>query len=169
MIFVLIGLVLGLVFLASLVIDSLDFGETVINCIGGLLVIFAFTIIGVMVGMFFGLFVPQEAIQDRVIPLATLKDNSSLNGSFFLGIGSVSSEPKYFYIERLENGGFKQSSVDAEGVTLFEDTTEPRIITYSSRAKTRWLEWIGLPVKTFAPEIHIPAGSIMKNYVVDAE
>ena len=169
MIFILIGAGLGLVVLIALQFDCYDWEERIFHFLGGLVLIPVFAFFGAIPALLIGLFIPSYAKLESSVPLATLQDNRGIQGSFFLGTGSIDSEPVYFYIKALPNGGFQQDSIPAEHVVVFQDDTQPRLITYQTWAKTEWLMWLGLPGGSYESEIHVPPGSITSAYKVDAE
>jgi hypothetical protein len=99
--------------------------------------------------------------------LAVLQDGNQLQGSFFLGIGSIDGVPKYtFYAEH--NGGKKLESIDADTVTVFEDTDAPYLVQQTG-CKTS-MEWLAHCYSDKrVTEIHVPKDTIKGNFVLDAQ
>ena len=112
--------------------------------------------------------------------LASLADGSSVSGSFFLGSGSVESEPVFFFYRQQGNGSFRLEHRDADKVSIVETSSDPRMVTLCvdySHVPT-WFEW---PLFNSSPPtyedcrdddpttFYVPEGSIKSNYILDAQ
>jgi hypothetical protein len=120
--------------------------------------------------------------------MISLDRTSSASGSFILGSGSVDGSPAYIYYIELPNGGYKLKSVKASKCILFEnenttpyitmtyklsdsyinrnsysqpygDTGDERILTRLDGDNLNSLLYLINEV-----EIHIPAGSIVREF-----
>ncbi len=97
--------------------------------------------------------------------LISLRDESGVSGSFFLGTGSIQHSSYYFFYR--ENGtGYSPGKVLAdESVTIYEQRRQHAfIVTYTHVLANPWLEWIAVYFTTEKHEIFIPLGSITKKF-----
>lgn len=125
---------------------------------------------GVIIGFIIALSMKQEWVEkDKVVKLESLKDNSTMSGSFFLGSGYLQGRMQYTYYVK-ENDGFKLEQIDAASATIKYTEDEPRIVTTWFRSKNFW-EW-GFDLFPPSPKtrvIYVPEGSIKNVYTLDAE
>ena len=102
--------------------------------------------------------------------IASLKDSSSIHGSFFLGCGGVSSRMYYVYYEGETSYRLKRVDVDDATIYMDEDN-RPYIskITKRSRYKNGYgdISYGAFSIVTY--EFHVPKGSIVTDYVLDSE
>jgi hypothetical protein len=111
--------------------------------------------------------------------LKTLADGQGVEGRFFLGSGSVDSEPVFFYYSGSDQDGYRLRHVDADYVTIHETDDEPKMVRYCEDNSTvsGWVTW---PLKTYTgsrydcysdseTHFYVPRGSIQNNYILDAE
>jgi hypothetical protein len=123
------------------------------------------------------IWVEDTPVQSRLVSLA---DGSSTHGSFFLGSGSVDSEPVFFFYRESDDGSYRLEHRDAEYVSIVETSGVPHMETlcvdYSHLP--RWFDW-PLP-RSEAPNysdcrdndpttFYVPEGSIKSNYILDAQ
>lgn len=133
--------------------------------IGAFLGIFAL-IIGMAVGSVY-----QEDpvwVNTHTTPIVALADGQSAGGSFFLGIGSVKNEQRYFYYAGSKEGGYAQHSIPVTDATIYEidDLTNPRVEKWEDKKKL-W-SWFGFKQEE-PPHYHIyvPTGSIKQQFILD--
>ena len=136
----------------------------------------------VAVGLFLGFvatFIALDATQEHVPvenKIASLSDGMGTSGSFFLGSGSIDSEPVFFYYAGDNTNGFRLKHVDAADASIIEFDGEPYMVRYCGDLDTA-PEWIDFNRVDSEPEcagwdrtvFYVPAGSIQNNYILDAE
>jgi hypothetical protein len=131
------------------------------------------TLIALLLTVLMGMIFPP-ATQNKLIQSTTivsLKDNTTTTGSFFLGCGSVDSEPSYSFYTK-HNDQYTLESVNANR-TLIEFTNQsPCIDIYEKQVIKKGIRrLIGLSTDAGSKSyvIKIPEGSIIQTYVLDAE
>jgi hypothetical protein len=79
--------------------------------------------VAAMLNFFVGLALPQKSVEWANFPLHSLHDKQGTNGSFFLGTGSVGTQPYYFCYFDLGNGTYapKQFPVNNNGIWVIEN------------------------------------------------
>lgn len=116
------------------------------------------------------------------IPIVAIKDNSltegEIRGGIFVVGGYMKEEPVYFYYKRVGDG-YVQDWVKALGVVIFEDAPpnvgylEIHTDTYTVDPihKEKYLHWVFLRsgYSETVTEIHVPPGTIVHEFVLDAE
>lgn len=167
MILIIFGIV-GAISMAWQIIEPSSVAKWVMFILLGVLLGFFGLLFGGLIAAGIGYFPAQNFTEDKTISLVALQDNSTIYGSFFLGSGSINQEQKYFYMKKV-GSGFKQDSISADDVIVFEDDSEPRLVTYESDFVNPWWFIIGLPSQSKDSEIHIPEGSILKDYKIDLQ
>ena len=119
---------------------------------------------GGIVGSFFE---PVSYTQTET-PLIALKDNSAIDGSFFLGCGNVGTETQYSYAIDTEFGIEIKTLSANEKIYFKYDEGTPALIksepVYSTLAK-----WLSVPYDRPVYTFRIPKGSIINEYQVDLE
>ena len=119
---------------------------------------------GGIVGSFFE---PVSYTQTET-PLIALKDNSTINGSFFLGCGNIGTETQYSYAVDTEFGiEIKTLSTDKK-IYFKYDEGAPALIT-SKPVYSILAEWLSAPCYDPIYTFRIPEGSIINEYKVDLE
>ena len=101
-------------------------------------------------------------------PLIALKDNSTINGSFFLGCGNVGSKTQYSYAVDTEFGiEIKTLSTDKK-IYFKYDEGAPALIT-SEPVYSTLAEWLSAPSYESIYTFRIPEDSIINEYKIDLE
>ena len=101
-------------------------------------------------------------------PLIALKDNSTINCSFFLGCGNVDSKTQYSYAINTEFG-IEIKTLPADKKIYFKyDEGVPALIT-SKPVYSTLAEWLSAPCYDPIYTFRIPEGSIINEYKVDLE
>lgn len=99
--------------------------------------------------------------------LVSLQDNTERRGSFFLGSGTISDEPVFFYYEE-RNGAYHLEHIRADRASVVETEDDPRVEFYRETSDNALL---GLPV--FKPSttavFYVPNGSVVSNFELDAQ
>lgn len=135
--------------------------------------IFAAPIIGFFVGFFIGIMIPSntEITLKKTYYLVNMQDNSNVEGSFFLGSGTVDEELKYtFYYKSGESYKLKQIPADLAKIKYLKGDNKPRI---EVRGKEKTDDFINhFSINTIDDNnytIFVPEGSIKNNYKLDAK
>jgi hypothetical protein len=144
-------------------------------------------VVGLFVTLFLTFIAASIAVPDHSVErdLVALADGQSTHGSFFLGSGSVDSDPAFFWYQDDGTGGYKLKSINAYWVTIREipEGETPHMVQrcddYSNIPK-----WVGWPLDISEDEesnscgdsdekswttFYVPAGSIKSNYILDAQ
>ena len=144
-------------------------GKEKLRFMAGLFVIF-FIIFAI-----FGLFLTAAALhapqyEERTFTTDTriysLRTESSLSGSFFLGCGSIEGTLSYIYYADAGNGGMLLKTIPSAGVVIYQDEADnPYLRTFTTsdvNVKTGEREYSIFDLKQH--EIHIPPGSVIQEY-----
>ena len=132
------------------------------------MVIRASAIIYVCCGGIVGSFFEPVSYTQTEIPLIALKDNSTIDGSFFLGCGNIGSKTQYSYAIDTEFG-IKIKTLSANKKIYFKyDEGAPALIT-SEPVYSTLAEWLSAPHYNPIYTFRIPEGSIINEYKVDLE
>lgn len=120
---------------------------------------------------------------ETLTDIVALKDNTltegSVRGAIFIMSGYINEEPVYFFYRRAGTG-FVQDFIKAKGVIIYEDA-EPDVgyilTTYTVEKvdpgwKKKYLHWLvfnDIQSRGTITEIHVPEGTIIQEFVLDAE
>ena len=121
------------------------------------------------------LFAPQP--HDELIGsdtrIVSLQDSGTIKGSFFLGCGNFKGVMQYTAYAVTDDGGYKLIQLPVDSTTIYEDEEDdPKVIEYRMMVvspedeilresnNNRW----DYPYY----EIHIPSGTIIQQYNLDA-
>lgn len=123
---------------------------------------------------FAGLAVPGTYTDCYDTPLVALGSNQATGGSFFLGSGTLHSEPVYEYLWDDGTGRIYQSSVSAVGrdgpVFVVEDQEgDHGKVTICPGKNVGWTRWVALLSRHdgYAQyEFHVPPGSVRRGFDV---
>lgn len=103
----------------------------------------------------------------ETISIYALADNRSTSGNFFLGIGSVDDDVKYYYVEQTELGKHV-SSVPADNAYITESDT-PTLTTVGYHWANSGWNWLGVCLIDNNYIFAVPAGSVTEDYTVDLQ
>jgi len=141
----------------------------------------SFTVPG-MVGVSIGEY-EQITVEPRYEDIVALKDNTviegKMSGGIFIISGYIESKPCYYYYKKVGNA-FQQSHIMADGVLIFEDAPdgEGYIVYRESYSKLTDASVSGLRHWVFLYmekdrhtdiEIHVPEGTVVNEFTLDAE
>lgn len=99
-------------------------------------------------------------------PIVSLNDKWTTTGSFFIGCGNVKSQSVYVFYTGNNQVGYTMVKLHTDGVRIFMD--ENNSPYYSTR--TVWLDSLfGTCMPYTIQEIHVPNGTIVKQYSLDGE
>ena len=101
--------------------------------------------------------------------LYALQDSNSVQGTFFMGCGSIDGSMKYTYLIK-DGDAFQLKTINTNGVNIKETDSEPHIVFYKNvykNPKVAW--WVGdVPIiDNPNPEIYIPKGTIEYGFNID--
>lgn len=133
----------------------------IIGTIGGAL-------IAMIVG-YTGHLIYPEKITEKVFNvryLEVLQDNSSVNGSFFLGCGTINNEMCYSFYEKVDIDEFKMDMIryNEATVKIIRDDSKPRIENIHKEWRTNWGVW-----DDYYNVIYVPDGTIKNSFTLDAK
>lgn len=124
--------------------------------------------IGLVFAMIASIFIPASEHKYEHI-IVSMKDNSSVNGSFFLGSGTFKDEPTFsYYYEK--DGYYKLENVPSENSKIYYTNVNNRVVcTYYTI--DGFYQWLSIPIVKYSRsyEFYIPSGSIKTNFNLDAE
>lgn len=105
------------------------------------------------------------------IPLMQLSDDSRINGNFFLGSGSISSNPVFYYYSGSDKTGYSLEYKRASETKIFMDEETKPYLGYSMKCWTNMVNSFlqhGPNCTIIGDfEFHIPKGSIREYYTLD--
>ena len=156
---------LGIIIMISVIYSDDNwpgFGEWLFAIfIGSLLGIFITLIASGVIGGF----ATQEYVLKDSFKIYALQDNNGVQGSFFLGSGSVSSNLKYYYAATYEDG-IKIYDIDVHKAILKNDDN-PHIEKYEIQFVNKFIRNNVGNLGDIKYKIYIPKGSIQYNFNVD--
>lgn len=114
-------------------------------------------------------FIFVEHIQTKY-DIVSISDGTNLNGSFVLGCGTIKEESYYYYYQKEITGGYTQHKVLTKQTTIFEDANEyPFVILYNVQSSDNRFAIPFGKCPYITAEIHVPAGTIIKQFKLDLE
>lgn len=131
---------------------------------------FLFGLISAGCGAMFSIFIPQNTYFEKsTFELESISDGSKLNGQFFLGSGYINEKMKYsFYLKEQE--GFKLYTIDADIAHVRYSKTNPVLEMYEQTRTNDFINYFSIPHRLELKYIiYVPQGSILQNYVLDAQ
>lgn len=156
-----------LLFTGYMIYEADGFGEKVsMGMSGFILGALSGLAIWMALGTAVGIFLP-ERVELQTHQIVALQDNIGVEGSFFLGSGTIDSEPHYTYMIETERG-FKLESVEADEAYIIYDDN-PRIQTKYKSLKYDWMYLIAIKWSSAEYTFYIPEGSIYTGYKVDLQ
>ena len=123
-------------------------------------------VIGLLVGLVLAIAVPMDTYEDKYsMNIENLNDNSSVEGSFFLGCSQFEGTMKYvFYVE--EDGFYMMEQLDYELVKIKYSTGKPRVNVTENYPSDSWINNFAIDLDCFSKTyvIEVPEGTIKNNY-----
>lgn len=114
--------------------------------------------------------------------IVAIQDNSQVTGSGNAFYVSINTEGVYTYYYQLDDGGYKQGQVSAEDTIIYEEDNceNPSVQRYESYTQNNWSEtWTKILLFSSKQdkwesgstryEIHVPKGTIVQDFTLDAE
>lgn len=107
-------------------------------------------------------------IEEGYVQIQALKDNTHIEGDFYLFGGSIDSEPVYSYYYEGQRGT-KMGWVPAiDSYIVEEETDNPRLVIEKERGQNTWWHLdLGEIGKTYI--FYVPPGSITQEIELDLE
>jgi len=149
---------------------------------GIVLSFFASVVVPCVVGVSVGEY-EQVIVEPCYEDIVALKDNSviegKMSGGIFIISGYIESKPCYYYYKKVGDA-FQQSHIMADGVLIFEDTPDGegyivykesyrKLTDESANSLRHWVVlWTERDRHTDI-EIHVPEGTVVNQFVLDAE
>lgn len=168
MVYLVIGVVAG-------IISGIRFyGYGVVNKIIGFVIgsIMGFclgVLTWVSIGSIIGNFIPSEWKISSTTNLIALNDSSQINGSFFLGCGTIGEDTVYKYIVNTDKGKqIREINTDNNDVYIKEYNGTPKIEINTWEFKNEKYYWFASPIwKDDEVIFYIPEGSVTNNFSID--
>lgn len=103
------------------------------------------------------------------VNIRALSDGQSTHGSFFLGSGTISSSPVYFYYYEVGPSQYKQSWVYADSATIVEKSdATPHLEIYKGKFQhSNWSLWNSKEPVNDVYDFVVPNGTVVPQYVLD--
>lgn len=124
-----------------------------------------------MLGFGISVALPTQTIkgEPNIKELVSLQDGQSINGSFFLGCGSIDGKMKYTYYYEIEKDIFKMGQVSYNRALIKYDSTA-YLETYTYEQTDVWYNWFSISLGQLRKQyiFHVPEGTIKNNYNLDA-
>lgn len=131
-------------------------------------VIFLLVVVPVsfIIAAIIGCFIPSHWQEDAVWNLASLRDQSSVSGNFFLGIGSIDEVQYYTYYVDHGNKQYSRDKIEVDDVLMINesDTIPPRLTRYVNVFNNPTYHLFAVDSLTERYEFTIPVGSIIKKF-----
>lgn len=70
----------------------------------------------------------RETWREETVPIFSIRTGSEVNGSFFLGIGSVGEESYYSFYEQKKYGGLMRVHVPIDKAVIYERKGNPTVL-----------------------------------------
>jgi hypothetical protein len=99
--------------------------------------------------------IPLVSCNSGTAKIVSLNLVNETSGSFFLGCGSIDGTLNYYYYFE-ENGGYKLGNTPCINVTIFEDSTNETAYCVFDPAYIK--------KSTYIKELHVPKGTIIREY-----
>ncbi|MCL1839888.1 hypothetical protein FWF89_02745 [Candidatus Saccharibacteria bacterium] len=101
-------------------------------------------------------------------PILALQDNTSISGGGLIFV-TISSSPEYVFYEKNTDGSIEQKRINVRGVKIFESEDDQPFVRRTeeqTKAASPWCLSIGPVFKT---EFHVPKGTVIQEYRLDAK
>lgn len=93
--------------------------------------------------------------------IESLKDGSTVTGSFILGSGFVNGRDVYIYYTKNADGGYIRNSIDtARTIIYMDENSKPYLISHYVETDELREQFIS------RYSLHVPNGTIMKTFTV---
>lgn len=129
-------------------------------------------LVGLLMTLIFSIFFPHYEVSNKHNIIA-MKDGSSIYGSMFLGSGTINEKQYYFYYEKEADGAITQHKLLVNCSKIFEDSPDSTgwVELHYFKTKEPYNNWAGCGGEREFDhaEIHVPKGSVVREYKMDLE
>lgn len=167
-----IAFIIGLAsfIIACIIFSKENWGFDECVFLESLLIGILFTLIGIVVAIFGGIICNPQVPEVETTYIYAMSDTMGVEGSFFLGSGSVDSEMKYIYMEKTEKGMRIADPIDTENayINYIEEGETPRIekVWYKTDSDLLNFLFIFPNSETY---IYVPEGTVKEVYNIDLQ
>jgi hypothetical protein len=112
---------------------------------------------------------PTKWVTESSAKLVSLRDKSSVDGSFILGTGNI-AEKDYFVYYREWGGGFKKEKLPADNSVIFEGSQSATLVVKKRVYEEEWMNSFFIrndAINVRSYEFHVPKGTIMQKFSVE--
>ena len=135
--------------------------------------IFGYTIFGGMVAtmlyvcisFMLTIVVTSVWVQNLDCKIISMTSNSTLEGSFILGTGSVNNVKYYYYRIQYDDGGMREYAAPVHLSTIYEIDGVPKVERFHLELP-RNITYIVNPTSTQAYKFYVPKGTVFKEFVI---
>lgn len=111
-------------------------------------------------------FMVEHSRADKTYQIYSLRNDSSINGSFFLGSGQINRREYYYMFAKNSRGGYIRNILPINECALFQDSNAPYV--HYQEIKYRQNRWISF-VPFYSKEgsiynIHVPENTIVEKF-----
>lgn len=142
---------------------SRDTEETVASAICSLMI---FVLLTLILGLASG--VESHRIDSKLY-IYSIKNQSAISGSFFLGSGNISSTEYYYTFYQDSDGAFRRWQIPAHDARIFMDTDNRPYISYQTIVykPNKWIALFGPSSKIETlKDIHVPQNTIIQKFEI---
>ena len=133
-----------------------------------------FSIGGAIIGFVIAILLPcSYNTYSFSVPIESLKDNSSVSGSFFLGCGNINGSMKYVYYCKEDSNTYKMWQAEYWQAAVRYTNTQPQVhITITDKDKNSLWNKFAIDIDEkyeWSCIFDVPKGSIKNNYELDSQ
>lgn len=103
------------------------------------------------------------------VKLVSLDDGSELNGSFFLGIGTIESRPVYIYYYENGPGRYLQGYVSTDQAMIIEEERTDGELEIWEDQNTGFSAWSARGASEPYFYFRVPVGSVQQEFTLNGE
>jgi len=156
----------------NFVLDSDDIEDYVM---GGFTTIFL-GVIGALIGGVLASVLPADLeVSETTFQLETLQDNGGVDGSFFLGCGTINSKMMYifYYNSGVNSNGdtvYRMGQVNYDNASvIYCDDEKPYLLKYEEVPSDAFINNFAFDFCSSWYDIYVPKGTIKNGYTLDAK
>ena len=139
-----------------------------VSCLIALLALVISFLASLVLGAFFAA-ADMKVLTRQEQKLYALSDGNEIEGSFFLGSGSIDDNMKYVYIVEIEDKGYKMKTLGVNHAYINYTDETPTLVTISYVFDNNILNFFAVPFESHEYIFNIPEGSITNSYIIDME
>lgn len=146
------------------------FGMGFMDYLSGFLIGCLASVAGLLLCVLLMLIPETKPVLYETTQITALKDNSSVQGTFFLGSGSIKEDSYYFYMTE-SNKGKKMEKVRTDKAYIKEGKFENTYVeTYEMVIKNKFAKFLfGEVAVSYEYIFHVPENSVTTEFNVDME